>query len=294
MELLSPKDRLKRENYFLDKPFYIIGIQPNAGRISPLFFYQDTFGKLIENFISFYHAASIETVQGPAQLRLKRMIGAHQSLKKKRESSIRKTETALIESIIFGRRIPKAYYTEVLEQLNRRRYLKTAKDRAIDRCHEIDQMSLVKAYLIRNTNQFKNGELRMGLNCKCTNTAYLLGRIFAICDQAEGRKDQGAMRYRLQSKASKNPAAVYPLILEKTNIRLRNTPGKAIYFGRLIGEVMDLLEVDEYPAALNQEQQGSWWIGFYQQRQELFKKNVQEDQADREETEEKQMQEMEA
>lgn len=266
---LSEAQLLERERYKLDEPFYIIGLQPNASRASILFFYRDTFGQLIRNFVRFYKAASIESFEKQIHLNIQSVLLSHLRAHEKNKS-VRKTETALAEAIIFGRKLPKAFYLEILERVNKRKYLE-GKEAALDSYIESQQMAYIKAYLLLNTNLFREGELTVALNTDCTNTAYLLGRLFAVCDMAEGKKDQTAMRYKLQGKASRTPASVYPMILEKTNIRLRNDSRKAAVNDRLIGEIIDKFDTPFYPKALNQNEQGAWWMGYYQQRQAMFR-----------------------
>lgn len=258
--------------YKTEEPFYIIGLQPNASRISTLFFYRDSFYNLLENFRKFYAAAAIDTGNLKFKLNLYGLIRAHKTKTSKTTEIIRKTESAFVQAMIFGRPLPRAFYQEVLERVEKRGVV-DAKDKMLDSSLEASQMSFIKAFLILNDKTGKySKELTMSLNEQCKSTPYLLGRIFAACVWAEQTDNQTSMRFKLQRKASNNPAAVYPHILEMTMIRVRNNKGLATNTEKLIGEIMDLYEDQTFPAVLHPEEQGAWWLGYYQQRQDLFKK----------------------
>ncbi len=265
---------INTEDYHPDEPFYIIGLQPNASRISTLFYYEDSFNHLVENFTRFYSAAELDTGNQYFSPNLRWLIRAHKLKTNKSNKTIRKTETALVESMIFGRNLPRSFYQEVLERVQKRSFIDRSKtkDRNEDRKLERNQISYIKAYLILNDKSGKNKkEFTMSLNKECKLTPYLLGRLFAACDWAEHKDDQTAMRYKLQRKASNNPASVYPHILEMTNIRVRNNTGLAVNTDKLIQEILDKFEETTFPAVLHAEDQGAWWLGYYQQRQDLFK-----------------------
>lgn len=111
----------------------------------------------------------------------------------------------------------------------------------------------------------------MSLNQDNTNEGYLLGRLFALLEKAQQDAVSGAgatIRDRYMGAAATTPARVYPQLLKLAQHHI----GKSEYGGyvdRRIQEVMGLLN-GGFPKTLGYEDQGLFYIGYYQQRQALY------------------------
>ena len=111
------------------------------------------------------------------------------------------------------------------------------------------------------------------------NPGYLCGRLAAVLEKIQ--KDAGSgdsIRTRYMASASSTPATVFPAMLnvsvhhsEKLNDSAR------IFYEQLKQEIIDKMPVDGFPAHLDLNDQGRFFVGYYHQRAELYtKKDKQE------------------
>jgi CRISPR-associated protein Csd1 len=163
---------------------------------------------------------------------------------------------ALMRSILEGVSYPFNLYNGVLNRI-----------RADQRINYL-RASILKAVLKRN---FKM-EVPMSLDQENKDIAYLLGRLFAVLEKAQQDAIPGAnatIKDRFYGAASATPASIFPRLLRLAQHHIE----KADYgyvSDRRIGEIMD--DIQNFPEHLNIKQQGQFAIGYYQQRNELFKK----------------------
>ena len=110
------------------------------------------------------------------------------------------------------------------------------------------------------------------LDTSNTNQGYLCGRLFAILVKIQ--KDANnieTIAERYQSAASATPAAVFPTLLNlSTHHREKLSDGARIYYEKQIQEVVEKISADGFPAHLDLQDQGRFFIGYYHQRQNLF------------------------
>ena len=112
----------------------------------------------------------------------------------------------------------------------------------------------------------------MSLDRQSTNTAYLLGRLFAVLEKAQ--KDavpsaNATIKDRYFGAASTTPRSVFPILL-----RLAQHHIEKAKFGRVSdGRIEDIIaNITQFPAHLSLEDQGMFAIGYYHQTQDFFTK----------------------
>ncbi|MDX2439613.1 MAG: type I-C CRISPR-associated protein Cas8c/Csd1, partial [Desulfobacterales bacterium] len=104
------------------------------------------------------------------------------------------------------------------------------------------------------------------------NVAYLLGRLFSVLEKAQQDAILGAnttIKDRYYGSASSTPKVVFPQLMRLANHHI----SKAKYgynLDKWIEEIV--LNITVFPAHLNLEEQGEFALGYYHQRNELFKK----------------------
>lgn len=114
------------------------------------------------------------------------------------------------------------------------------------------------------------------------NQGYLCGRLFAVLDkiQEEANK-QHTIREHYMNSASATPAAVFATIL---NLSLHHSEklseGRRIQFDQLKQEIIEKIDADGFPAHLDLQDQGRFFVGYYHQRQAFFTKNEKEENND--------------
>ena len=133
--------------------------------------------------------------------------------------------------------------------------------------------AIIKAYLNRlNSNERK---IKVMLDIENTNQGYLCGRLFAVLDKIqEDANNQHSIRERYMNSASATPSTVFATILNLSSHHSENlNEGRKIYFEKLKQEIIDKIPSDGFPAHLDLQDQGRFFVGYYHQRQDFFTKN---------------------
>lgn len=121
----------------------------------------------------------------------------------------------------------------------------------------------------------------MALDLDNTNPAYLCGRLFACLEKTQ--KDASTTKLNRTiadsyfSSAMTTPAVVFPemMVLAKhhlAKIEKSDASWKAAADRKLQEEIISKMK-DAFPRTLNIYDQGRFVIGYYQQREDFYKKN---------------------
>ncbi len=247
--------------------FCILGLAPNAARLSVRFFYQDSFGNIISNISK--HYARMDIVRPSWEKR--DHIGVWAILKEiknqnaKDDSQISAMASLLLRSIISGGRYPASLYTDTIIRIRAEQGRVTWVRAAV-----------IKAYMIRNHN-IEGGEKYMGLDIENKAPAYLLGRLFSILEsiQKDANPDiNTTIRDRYFNSACASPASVFPILIKLKNSHLkkleREKASSKRYYESTLTEIMNKLE--SFPARLSLEEQGMFILGYYHQTQKRYEK----------------------
>lgn len=240
--------------------FYIFGIKPNSSRLSIKFIEKKRYGDILWNIAKF---------QRDIQVSEKGKLVSLNSIKRELvlPDSAEKVNTAMFsrffESIVNGTNHP----TALLETLVRR--IKVDKN-----------INGIRAGLIKScVNRIKKKEeIKVALDRENRNQAYLCGRMFAALERLQERASGGGLNTTIKDKyfasASSKPALVFPKLirLAQTHLKKLDSDGERAFFNKLTGEIMDGIE-NKFPDTLLLTDQGRFAIGYYQQRQDFFKKN---------------------
>lgn len=137
--------------------------------------------------------------------------------------------------------------------------------------------AIIKAYLNRQKNNNKKIEVMLDKNN--TNQGYLCGRLFAVLDKIqEDAKGINSIRERYMNAASATPSAVFTTILNLSVHHMESLPneGRKVFFEKLKQEIIDKIPATGFPAHLDLQDQGRFFIGYYHQRQDFFTKKEDE------------------
>lgn len=251
--------------------FYILGIAPNAARLSVRFFLRDTFGEMVRHL--YQHARQTEIVPDrkteSAMLPLWRLLKATVNEKSKDKTPPPKMTGETLRAILTGGRYPATLYQQV--------QIRIKADREIT----WERMAIVKAYLLRNSNDEKIKEgMTVQLNDQTTYQPYVLGRLFAVLEAIQERANPGinsTIKDKYFSSACATPGVVFPILMSLKDKHLRKLDGGVrVYFDKQVSELMMLLSED-YPIHLSLQDQGVFQIGYYHQKQKRFEKKNQEE-----------------
>ncbi|MEF7613495.1 type I-C CRISPR-associated protein Cas8c/Csd1 [Aquincola sp. MAHUQ-54] len=101
---------------------------------------------------------------------------------------------------------------------------------------------------------------------------YRLGRLFAVLERIQQAAQPGinaTIRDRYYGAACTTPVAVFSTLIRLKNAHLKKLVDKqTAYFERLIGEIVE--PMTEFPRQLNLADQGRFALGYYHQRQSFF------------------------
>ena len=135
----------------------------------------------------------------------------------------------------------------------------------------IGRAAIIKAYLNRLNNN-NNKKLDIMLDKENQNQGYLCGRLFAVLDKIqEDANNIHSIRERYMNSASATPAMVFATILNlSTHHQEKLNEGKQVFYEKLKQEIISKLDANGFPAHLDLQDQGRFFVGYYHQRQAFF------------------------
>lgn len=243
--------------------YYILGLSPNASRLSVRFWHTGHLGELIERLR--IHLNQLEIVRQWDETNSKNPEPIAPSSYQLLRQTAREADGippllggALMRSILHGADYPISLITAVHNRIRAERevtYLKAA---------------ILKAWLIRNHHQ----SITIMLDESNPNPGYRLGRLFAVLEKAQQDALPGinaTIRDRFYASASATPRAVFGRLLRTYQHHL----GKLDTGAKIVREkqTQDILStLSDFPAHLNLKDQSLFALGYYHQRKDFFTK----------------------
>ena len=266
---LKEDTKVYLENAEMDpeQKFYILALAPNAARLSVRFFYMNSFGKILQNIAEHYERLSIVKPAWAEQdyLGIRDMLNETVNQKSKDKTPISNMSSLVLQAILSGSRYPASLYTDTLIRI-----------RAENGKITWGRAAIIKAYLNRNYG-WKKGERFMGLKEECTDTAYVLGRLFSLLEAIQKEANPSittTIRDRYFNSACATPASVFPVLIKLKNSHIkkleRDKGGAKIYYEKQLTDIIGRLE--KFPKRLSLEQQGQFTLGYYHQQQKRYEK----------------------
>ncbi len=256
-----------------EQRFFILGLAPNAARLSVRFFYQNHFGTILSNIKKHYEQMEIvrpawDKIEFPGVWRVLFETVNQKSKEKKPQPNM---AASVFESVLSGKKYPESLYSNVMIRIR-------AEQGRITR----GRAAIIKACLIRNRGKqwTKEGNF-VGLNEQCQDVAYVLGREFAVLEAIQEDANPGintTIKDRYFNSACAAPASVFPILLKLKNSHIRKLEtGKRIFYEKMLTGLQGMVEVENeqfaaFPRRLSLEEQGMFILGYYHQVQKRFEK----------------------
>lgn len=247
--------------------FFVLGLAPNAARISVRFWLRATLAELAPRIVR--HFDDLKVVRrfdrDPITPSLFRLL-ASVALMGKLDNVPPRLAGEWMRAILEGAAYPA-----------------TLLNAAVIRCKAEQDVTtlraaILKAWLNRDHRRthpralLNHQHFKEELDMQQTDPPYLLGRLFAVLERVQQQAQPGinaTIRDRYYGAASTTPVTVFTTLLRLKNAHLKKlSDGQTNYFERLIGEIM--LPLNDFPRQLSLPQQAKFALGYYHQRQAFF------------------------
>lgn len=248
-----------------DTRFHVLGLAPNAARISIRFWETATAAELAKRIKQ--HFDDVEVAHAdyePRHLSLFRLL----------------TGVALLNK---ADNIPPNLGGEVMRAiLEGLPYPAQLLNLAVVRCRAEQKPTYARAAAIKaslnrlnRSRKTHEKEFLPMLDPTNANPAYRLGRLFATLEKIQEEASPGlnaTIRDRYFGAASSTPISVFTTLLRLKNHHLgKLSPGRATQMEKLTGEILS--ELSDFPKHLPLPDQGRFALGYYHQRQAFFTKS---------------------
>lgn len=249
-----------------DDIFFVAGIAPNAGREAVVYYEEVRLHVFVNKILQHFDDMDIVKSDKVAYMN----VGLYKMLKavvlngditKNCPSNL---IDAVVKSIFQGLPYPDSLYQACIRRIR----AESSKD--VPLSTQTMRAAIIKAYLNRKNN---NSKINVMLDKENKNQGYLCGRLFAVLDKIqEDANGIHSIRERYMNSASSTPSAVFATILNLSSHHLEKlNAGSQVYYEKLKQEIIDKLEAIGFPAHLDLQDQGRFFVGYYHQRQDFFK-----------------------
>lgn len=268
-----------------DNRFYVLGLAPNAGRLSVRFFLRNTFGELLNNIQKHYDRLEIirpEYEKAPGSLW--RLVFETQRTSKevsdgqvkgsgKLDKELEKLAADLLYSILTDRPYPTSWLSKVLARIHREQNITSAR------------AAILKAYVQKNSKNFRCKEVAsVSLKAESDYFPYVWGRIFSVFEDIQlqytridnpGARPNATIKSRFFNAASTTPEHVFPTLERLKNSHMdkleKQRPAIYLSFSKQLAELFSKVEFP-FPNHLNNEEQVAFFLGYYHQTQKRYEK----------------------
>ena len=249
-----------------NRTFYILGLAPNAARLSVRFFLRDSFGKLMQNVNEHYERLEIvkPAYAKGGVLSLWALLRETVNLNSKDKSPSPVMAGATARAVFSGGLYPASLLEAVMLRIRAERNITWGR------------AAIIKAYYLKNPHKDCPEEvLTVSLNEASTNIPYTLGRLFSVYEAAQQAANPGinaTIKDKYFNSAAAMPASIFPVLnnLYQKHLRKLQT-GQRIYFDKQVSALKGVLG-ESYPTRMTLAQQGAFDLGYYHQTQKRYTK----------------------
>jgi len=243
--------------------FFVLGLSPNAARLSVRFWLEDDFGTIAERFARHLEAMRIEPPPKDENPSIWRCL-IETAAQRKSENIPPNLAGEWLRAILTGTPYPLTLLATVLMRLR------------ADKDVNALRVAILKSVLFTRMK-----EVSVSLDLKNRDPGYLLGRLFAAFEYAQMQALGGSVNATIRDKyygtASATPRAVFPL-LQRTAMhhlsRLRkDKPSRARWLDDQIGQIVELAEAEKlFVPTLTAQRQALFAVGYYHQKNEFYRR----------------------
>ena len=255
--------------------FYILGLSPNAARLSVRFFLHNTFGGFLRNVQ--VHYDRLEIVR-PAYdkfetLPLWKLLSETVNQNSRDKSPTPDLAGEVLRAVLTNTRYPATLLNGAT--------LRIRAEREVTR----GRAAIIKAYyqkLAEITKQenpdIPEEVLQVSLNADASNVPYTLGRLFSVLEAIQAAANPGinaTIKDKYFNSAAATPAVIFPVLINLAQKHLKklrsSNAGLVVFYEKQLTELCSRIG-EQYPAHMNLPQQGSFQLGYYHQTQARYQK----------------------
>ena len=235
--------------------FYVLGLSPNAARLSVRYWLDDTFDAFAQRLAGHYEALQIEPSPWRDKLpSVARLLVRTTAVQEKFENIPPLLAGEVMRAVLTGASYPRTWLAAAVTRLR-------AGDNPASGWHA----AVIKACLSRSKQKESSP---VSLDPNFPKPAYQLGRLFAILEAAQrealGRSVNATITDRYYGAASATPARVFGPLLRgaRTHMSAAEKLKRGFWIKPRLEGIMARLP-PELPRTLRLEEQGLFAIGYY-------------------------------
>lgn len=256
-----------------DATFYILGLSPNAARLSVRFFLRNSFGHFLQNIQA--HNERLAIVK-PKNYRFStipvwKLLSETVNQKSTDKSPAPGLAGEMLQAVLNNTRYPATLLNGMTLRIRAEREINCVR------------AAILKAYYLKNPHlEVPKEVLTVSLNPESTNIPYVLGRLFSVYEAIQTAANPGikaTIKDKYFNSAAATPASIFPILgglAQKHLKKLRGgNRGLCVMYEKQLSELAGLLG-ETFPARMSLPQQGSFQLGYYQQTQARYQKKEEE------------------
>ena len=260
-----------------DTRFFVLGLAPNAARLSIRFWHEDSIGAISRRIGEHWRDLHLEPTPWRTRPSARRLL--YETAAQRKPENIPPTLAgALMHAILTGRPYPRSLMATVVMRM------RADNDLAGWRILGW-RASILKACIVRNRRtqtQMSQEDYLVSLDRNSNSIAYNLGRLFAAYAYAEEKlaRRNATIRDKYMGAGSATPRRVFPILMrgyEHNRSGLAKDPqkrGAGVRADRSVAQIIDALPGEErLPASLSLEDQAQFFIGYYHQERDFYSKS---------------------
>jgi CRISPR-associated protein Csd1 len=246
--------------------FFVLGLAPNAARLSVRFYIEEDFGVIAERYLRHLQRMRIDPPPKEEAPSMWRML-IETAVLRKSDNIQPNLAGEWMRAILTDAPYPFTLLSTLIMRLRAD--------------HDVNalRVAILKSILIKN---FKM-EVPVSLDPECKESGYLLGRLFAVYEQIQvaalGRNVNATIKDKFYGAASAQPRKVFHMLESGSSNHLskigKQKPGLKVNLQKAVGAIMESMspDGDPFPASLPDKSQALFGLGYYHQRNEFFHKS---------------------
>ena len=249
-----------------DMRFYVLGLAPNAARLSVRFFLQNSFGAFMRNIDAHYERLRIvkPSFEKFDTIPVKWLLEETVNPKSQNRAASPQLAGDLLRSILTGAPYPATLLNAVELRIRAESEVNYRK------------AAIIKAYYSRNrTDKCPEEVLQVALNESSISIPYNLGRLFSVLELIQENANPGintTIRDKYFNSAAATPARIFAILNNLSEKHLRKLePRQRVWLEKQRLAITDRLP-ERLPDRLSLPEQGAFQLGYYHQTQKRYEK----------------------